>query len=159
MKNTHMVIGNRFEVVYAQVTFQSLAYLMTFMQTAYSAQPSSAEDALAFRRLLVSPPHIVNLQLKFTKKSCGHVFLWRTWNCFFTACCQFWLSMAFMKAVPQWACKLTSFVNTLQMHHLGFKIYRDLSFSRRIACFSLLTSNSEYHRKNANESLTSTVLH
>ncbi len=59
----------------AQVTFQSLAYLMTFMQTAYSAQPSSAEDALAFRRLLVSPPHIVNLRLKFTKKDTDMIFL------------------------------------------------------------------------------------
>ena len=59
----------------AQVTSQSLAYLMTFMQTAYSAQPSSAEDALAFRRLLVSPPNIVNLRLKCTKKCADKILL------------------------------------------------------------------------------------
>ena len=58
----------------AQVTSQSLVYLMKFMQTAYSAQTSSAEDALAFRRLLVSPPHIVNLRYKFTKKDADMIF-------------------------------------------------------------------------------------
>jgi len=50
MKNTQMEIGNRFEVVYGSNDFQSFSYLINFMQTAYSAHPSSAEAALAFRK-------------------------------------------------------------------------------------------------------------
>ena len=72
MKNTREVIGNIFEVLFGLSDFPVLGIPLDLHVNRLVSKASIMPGA--FRRLLISPPNIVNLRLKCSKKDADRFF-------------------------------------------------------------------------------------